>query len=141
MLRFYENPSKSLGYQGMDKILMITLISSQKSPMPNISAFFCKVHVLLLIAFSCSQMQWVEIFSFGIFLFCLCPYVLTDYNPCALLLIYLQIVQVTFVTNIYCSYLYNYFKAFSQVIIEKSRGEVSLMEQDKIENVSQPNFF
>ena len=121
MLHFYENPSKSLGYQGMDNILMITLISSQKSPTPNISAasvyIFCKVHVLLLIAFSCSQMQWVEIFSFGISLFCLCPYVLTDYNPCALLLIYLQIVQVTFVTNIYCSYLYNYFKAFPMISV------------------------
>ena len=29
----------------------------------------------------------------------------------------------------------------SKVIIEKSRGEGSLMEQDTIENVSQPNFF
>ena len=29
----------------------------------------------------------------------------------------------------------------SKVIIEKSRGEGSLMEQDTIENVSEPNFF
>ena len=29
---------KVLGYQGWDEILMITLISSQKSPTPNISA-------------------------------------------------------------------------------------------------------
>ena len=28
-----------------------------------------------------------------------------------------------------------------KVIIEKSRGEGSLMEQDTIENVSQPKFF
>ena len=28
-----------------------------------------------------------------------------------------------------------------KVIIEKSRGEVSLVEQDTIENVSQANFF
>ena len=38
LLHFYENPSKVLGYQGWDKILMITLISSKKSPTPNISA-------------------------------------------------------------------------------------------------------
>ena len=38
MLRFYENPSKSLGYQGMDKILMISLVSSQKSTTLNILA-------------------------------------------------------------------------------------------------------
>ena len=30
MLHFYENPSKVLGYQGWNKILIITLISSQK---------------------------------------------------------------------------------------------------------------
>jgi hypothetical protein len=32
---FYENPSNGLGYQGWVKILMITLISSQKSPNPK----------------------------------------------------------------------------------------------------------
>ena len=37
MLYFYEHPLKVLWYQGWD-ILMITLISSQKSPTPNISA-------------------------------------------------------------------------------------------------------
>jgi hypothetical protein len=37
LLYFYENPSKVLGYQEWDKILVITLISSQKSPTPNIS--------------------------------------------------------------------------------------------------------
>ena len=37
MPHFYENPSKVLGYQGSVKILMINLISSQKSPTPNIS--------------------------------------------------------------------------------------------------------
>ena len=35
LLHFYENPSKALGYQGWDKILMITLISRQKSPTPK----------------------------------------------------------------------------------------------------------
>ena len=34
----HENWSKVLGYQGWDEILMITLISSQKSPTSNISA-------------------------------------------------------------------------------------------------------
>ena len=38
LLHPYENQSKVLGYQGWDEILMITLISSQKSPTPNISA-------------------------------------------------------------------------------------------------------
>ena len=38
LLYFYENPSKVLGYQGWNKILIITLISSQKSPTQNISA-------------------------------------------------------------------------------------------------------
>ena len=38
LLHFYENPSKVLGYQGRDKILINTLISSQKSPTPNMSA-------------------------------------------------------------------------------------------------------
>ena len=38
LLHFFENPSKVLGYQGWDKSLMITMISSQKSPTPNISA-------------------------------------------------------------------------------------------------------
>ena len=32
MLHFYENPSMVHGYQGGDKILIITLIRSQKSP-------------------------------------------------------------------------------------------------------------
>ena len=32
-------------------------------------------------------------------------------------------------------------KVAVKVIIEKSRGEGSLMEQDTIENVSYPNFF
>jgi hypothetical protein len=34
----HENQSKVLGYQGWDEILMITLVSSKKSPTPNISA-------------------------------------------------------------------------------------------------------
>ena len=38
LLHFYENPSKVLEYQGWYKILMITLLSSQKSPTPNLSA-------------------------------------------------------------------------------------------------------
>ena len=33
-----ENKSKVRGYQGWDEILMITLVSSQKSPTPSISA-------------------------------------------------------------------------------------------------------
>ena len=33
----HENQSKVLGYQGWDEILMITLVSSKKSPTPNIS--------------------------------------------------------------------------------------------------------
>ena len=37
MLHFYENLSKVLGYQGWNKILIITLISSHKSPTSNIS--------------------------------------------------------------------------------------------------------
>ena len=38
MLHHHENQSKVLGYQGWDAILMIILVSSQKSPTPNISA-------------------------------------------------------------------------------------------------------
>ena len=38
LLHSHENQSKVLGYQRWDKILMITLVSSQKSPTPNISA-------------------------------------------------------------------------------------------------------
>ena len=38
LLHPHENQSKVLGYQGWDKILMIILVSSQKSPTPNISA-------------------------------------------------------------------------------------------------------
>ena len=38
MLYPHENQSKVLGYQGWDEILMITLVSSQKSTTPNILA-------------------------------------------------------------------------------------------------------
>ena len=38
LLHPHENQSKVLGYQGWDEILMIILVSSQKSPTPNISA-------------------------------------------------------------------------------------------------------
>ena len=38
MLHFNENQSKVLGYQGWVEIFMITLVSSQKSLPPNISA-------------------------------------------------------------------------------------------------------
>ena len=37
LLHLHENQSKVLGYQGWDETLTITLISSQKSPTPNIS--------------------------------------------------------------------------------------------------------
>ena len=38
LLYFHENQSKVLGYQEWVKILMITLVSSQKSLPPNIPA-------------------------------------------------------------------------------------------------------
>ena len=38
LLHPHEYQSKVLGYQGWDEILMIILVSSQKSPTPNISA-------------------------------------------------------------------------------------------------------
>jgi hypothetical protein len=38
LLNPHENWSKFLGYQGWGEILMITLVSSQKSLPPNISA-------------------------------------------------------------------------------------------------------
>jgi hypothetical protein len=38
LLHFHENQSKVLGYQDWVKILMITLVSSQKSLPKNISA-------------------------------------------------------------------------------------------------------
>jgi hypothetical protein len=37
LLHPYENQSKGLGYQGWDKILMITLVLGQKSHIPSIS--------------------------------------------------------------------------------------------------------
>ena len=36
---------------------------------------------------------------------------------------------------------WNFSKSVSKVIREKSRGEGSLIEQDTIENVSEPKFF
>ena len=38
LLHFYENPSKVLGYQGWDKILIILIPSQISEPTPNISA-------------------------------------------------------------------------------------------------------
>ena len=38
MIHFHENQSKVLGYQEWVEILTITLVSSQKSLPPNISA-------------------------------------------------------------------------------------------------------
>ena len=46
LLHPHENQSKVLGYQGWDKILMIILVSSQKSPTPNISAASVTKNVL-----------------------------------------------------------------------------------------------
>ena len=49
LLHPHENQSKVLGYQRWDKMLMITLISSQKSPTPNISAPSVRVNVQLFL--------------------------------------------------------------------------------------------
>ena len=44
LLNFYQNTWKFIGWQGIFEILMITLVYSQKSVPPNISA--CSVHTL-----------------------------------------------------------------------------------------------
>ena len=58
LLHPHENQSKVLGYQGWDKILMIILVSSQKSPIPNISAPSVWIRFLLILLEKNNHIVW-----------------------------------------------------------------------------------